>query len=80
MLLLQANQISSWSLYRPGEDPSCNDGEKDRESEDRAEGVVLRCVFDEGWQQGEGGEAGEELRCLFHAAPFGVWFVGWLLL
>jgi hypothetical protein len=63
-----------------GEDPDSDDGEEDCESEDRAEGVVLRCVLDEGWQQCEGGEAGEELRCLFHAAPFGVWFVGWLLL
>jgi hypothetical protein len=80
LLPLKANRISWGRFYRPSEDGDGGECQEDCESEDRADGVVLRCVFDEGWQEHEGGEAGEELRCLFHAAPFGVWFVGWLLL
>jgi hypothetical protein len=41
---------------------------------------MLGDVLDRRWEKHESGEADEELRCLFHAAPFGVWFVGWLLL
>jgi hypothetical protein len=55
LLPLKANQISSGRFYRPGEDRSCDDSEQDCKSEDRADGVVLRCVLDEGWEKHEGG-------------------------
>lgn len=58
---MQANQISSGRLYRPSEDPSCDGGEEEGEADDWSKGVMLGNVLDERWEEGEGGEAGEEL-------------------
>ena len=58
---MQANQISSGRLYRPGEDPSSYHSEEEGKADDWSKGVVLGNVLDERWEEGEGGEAGEEL-------------------
>jgi hypothetical protein len=55
LLPLKANRISSGRFYRPGEDGNGGKCQENYESEDRADGVVLGCVFDEGWEKHEGG-------------------------